>query len=200
MRQYRDTFTKWLLLLSVAVALSACGFHLRGKPNLPFKSIYLNVPVNSILGLQLKRYLKASGIEVTDSQKGAEAVFQLLADSQEKKILTLNTVGLVREYVLYKRSTFVVTDSKGKVIVPQSEIVLKRDITYNEEQELSKEAEEVILYNDMQADLVQQILRRMSAATLTRVTPVDGAENTDNSDSTDNTSSTHTADSPKGKE
>jgi LPS-assembly lipoprotein len=164
MRQYRDTFTKWLLLLSVAVALSACGFHLRGKADLPFKSIYLNVPVNSTLGLQLKRYLKASGIVVTDSPKEAEAIFQLLADTQEKKILTLNTVGLVREYVLYKRSTFVVTDNKGKVLVPPNEIVLKRDISYNEQQELSKQAEEVILYNDMQSDLVQQILRRMAAA------------------------------------
>jgi LPS-assembly lipoprotein len=164
MRQYRELFTKWLLLFSVAVALSACGFHLRGKADLPFKSIYLNVPVNSTLGLQLKRYLKASGIVVTDTPQQAEAVFQLLADTQEKKILTLNTVGLVREYVLYKRTTFVVTDSKGTILVPPNEIVLKRDISYNEQQELSKQAEEVILYNDMQSDLVQQILRRMSAA------------------------------------
>ncbi|HEY4318715.1 MAG TPA: LPS assembly lipoprotein LptE [Herbaspirillum sp.] len=164
MRQYRDIFTKWLLLLSVAVALSACGFHLRGKPDLPFKSIYLNVPVNSVLGLQLKRYLKASGVVVTDTPQQAEAIFQLLSDTQEKKILTLNTVGLVREYVLYKRSSFVVTDSKGKILVPVSSIVLKRDISYNEQQELSKQAEEVILYNDMQADLVQQIIRRMAAA------------------------------------
>jgi LPS-assembly lipoprotein len=174
MRQFRDTFTKWLLLLSVAVALSACGFHLRGKANLPFKSIYLNVPVNSQLGLQLKRYLKASGIVVTDNQKDAEAVFQLLSDTQEKKILTLNTVGLVREYILYKRSSFTVTDNQGKILVPPTEIVLKRDISYNEQQELAKQAEEVILYNDMQADLVQQILRRMSAATVTPAVPVDG--------------------------
>lgn len=164
MRQYRDLFTKWLLLIGIAAALSACGFHLRGKADLPFKSIYLNVPANSQLGLQLKRYLKASGVEVTDDPKQAEAIFQLLADTQEKKILTLNTVGLVREYVLYKRSTFAVTDNKGKILVPANEIVLKRDITYNEQQELSKQAEEVLLYNDMQSDIVQQMLRRMSAA------------------------------------
>jgi LPS-assembly lipoprotein len=176
MRQYRNVFTKWLLLLGVTLALSACGFHLRGKANLPFKSIYLNVPVNSALGLQLKRYLKASGIVVTDDAKTAEAIFQLLADTQEKKILTLNTVGLVREYVLYKRTRFVVTDASGQVLVPPSDIVLKRDISYNEQQELAKQAEEVILYNDMQADTVQQILRRMSAATLNAPVPVDGVD------------------------
>lgn len=178
MRQYRETFTKWLLLLSVAVALSACGFHLRGKPNLPFKSIYLNVPVNSPMGLQLKRYLKASGIVVTDNKKDAEAIFQLLSESQEQKILTLSTVGQVSEYVLYKRATFSVTDPKGKVLVPPSEIVLKRNISYNEQQALAKQAETVLLYNDMQTDLVQQILRRMEAITLTPEVPVDGAEGT----------------------
>jgi LPS-assembly lipoprotein len=176
---YRQIFIKWLLLLSVAVALSACGFHLRGKPNLPFKSIYLNVPPTSTLGLQLKRYLKASGIVVTDNQKDAEAVFQMLADTQERKILTLSTVGQVSEFVLYKRSTFTVTDAKGKVLIPPSEIVLKRNISYNSTQELSKQAEEVILYDDMQSDLVQQILRRMSAITLAPAEPVDGTDGTD---------------------
>jgi LPS-assembly lipoprotein len=177
--QYRETFTKWLLLLSVAVALSACGFHLRGKPNLPFKSIYLNVSPTSPLGLQLKRYLKASGIVVTDNQKDAEAVFRLIADTQEKKILTLSTVGQVSEYVLYKRTSFTVLDANGKVLVPPSEIVLKRDISYNTQQELSKQAEEVILYNDMQADLVQQILRRMSAITLAPAVLVDATDGTE---------------------
>ena len=174
---YRQIFAKWLLLLSVAVALSACGFHLRGKPNLPFKSIYLDS--NTPLGLQLKRYLKASGIVVTDNRKDAEAVFQLLADTQEKKILTLSTVGQVSEFVLYRRTSFTVIDAKGKVLVPPSEIVLKRDISYNTQQELSKQAEEVILYNDMQSDLVQQILRRMSAITLAPAVPVDGTDSTE---------------------
>jgi LPS-assembly lipoprotein len=176
MRQYRDTFTRWLLLLSAAVALSACGFHLRGKPNLPFKSIYLNVGPTSSLGIELKRYLKASGITVVDNRKDAEAVFQMLAESREKKILTINTQGLVREYVLYQRTRFSVIDSTGKILVPPNEIVLKRDITYNVQEELSKQAEEGLLYQDMQSDLVQQIVRRMSAITLAPAVPVDGTQ------------------------
>ena len=171
--QYRDTFTKWLLLFCLTAALSACGFHLRGKAVLPFKSIYLNVPVTSQVGLQLKRYLKASGIVVTDNAKDAEAIFQLLSDTREKKILTLNSVGLVREYVLYQRSSFSVTDPKGRVLVPPTEILLKRDISYNEQAELAKQAEEETMYKDMQSDLVQQILRRMSAISVTPAVPVD---------------------------
>ncbi|MNN27862.1 LPS-assembly lipoprotein LptE [compost metagenome] len=42
-------------------------------------------------------------------------------------------------------------------------ITLKRDLSYNEAQVLAKEAEEAMLYRDMQSDLVQQILRRIAA-------------------------------------
>ena len=42
-------------------------------------------------------------------------------------------------------------------------LTLKRDIGFNESQVIAKEAEEELLYRDMQSDLVQQILRRMSA-------------------------------------
>jgi LPS-assembly lipoprotein len=176
MRKNRDTFIKWLFLLSAVVALSACGFHLRGKPDLPFKTIYLSVAPTSQVGIQLKRYLRAAGVTVIDDKKDAEATFQMLAESREQKILTLNTLGQVSEYMLYQRSTFTVTDSKGAALVRPTEIVLKRDMTYNPSQELASQAQMEILYKDMQSDLVQQILRRMSSITKTPAVPVKSAE------------------------
>ncbi len=150
-------------MLLAAFTLSACGFHLRGPANLPFKTIYLGFSGNSPLGTELKRYIRASGVEVLDSPTDAEAVLQVLADTRERKILTLNTDGRVREYSLYQRFSFQVKNNKGAIIIAPASIVLKRDITYDENQELAKQAEEVLLYRDMQSDLVQQILRRLSA-------------------------------------
>ena len=43
-------------------------------------------------------------------------------------------------------------------------VQLTRDITYSDSDVLSKEAEEGLLYRDMQTDMVQQIMRRLSAA------------------------------------
>ena len=40
---------------------------------------------------------------------------------------------------------------------------LRRNIAVDESQVLAKESEEALLYRDMQADLVQQILRRLAA-------------------------------------
>lgn len=159
---HRITIPQWVLMLLMAVSLSACGFHLRGPANLPFKTIFLGFSGNSSLGADLGRYIRASGVSVVDRQADAEAVLQVLSDAREKKILTLNTDGRVREYSLYQRFNFLVKDKKGVIIVPPAEIVLKRDITYDENQELAKQAEEVLLYRDMQNDLVQQILRRLA--------------------------------------
>jgi len=42
--------------------------------------------------------------------------------------------------------------------------VLSRDVTFNDTEILAKEAEEQLLFRDMQADMVQQIIRRLAAA------------------------------------
>jgi LPS-assembly lipoprotein len=155
---------QYLLIVVAAIALSACGFHLREPAKLPFKTIYLGFSGNSSLGAELKRYLRVSDVNVLESATQAEAVLQVLNDSREKKILTLTTSGTVSEYSLYQRFTFQLKNNQGVVIIPPATIVLKRDITYDANQALAKEAEEALLYRDMQSDLVQQIIRRLAAS------------------------------------
>jgi LPS-assembly lipoprotein len=50
------------------------------------------------------------------------------------------------------------------VYLPTNEVLLTRDVSYSDAQVLAKEAEEALLYRDMQSDMVQQILRRLVAA------------------------------------
>ncbi len=52
----------------------------------------------------------------------------------------------------------------GFTTLPTSEILVTRDMAYSDAQVLAKEAEEALLYRDMQSDMVQQILRRLVAA------------------------------------
>lgn len=157
------TFTQWLFVLAMLL-LSGCGFHMRGAPDLPFKSIYLDLPDTSPLYTELSRNLRAGGTVVATTPKDAEAVLTVLADQREKKILTLNTFGRVREYALYQNFRFTVKDSNNATLVPPTDISLKREITYNEQQELSKQAEETLLYREMQSDIVQRILRLIAAS------------------------------------
>jgi LPS-assembly lipoprotein len=47
--------------------------------------------------------------------------------------------------------------------VPSSLVQLTRDMTYDDSQILAKEAEEQLLFRDMQSDMVQQVLRRLAS-------------------------------------
>ena len=51
----------------------------------------------------------------------------------------------------------------GKELIPETELLQQRDISFNESAVLAKEAEEALLYRDMQTDIVQQLMRRLAA-------------------------------------
>lgn len=148
----------------LALLISACGFHLRGEADLPFRTLYVPNATSGI-ALELKRHLQsASGTRVVDDPKAAQALLQFTEESRGKEILALNTAGRVREYRLVYLVGFRVADGKGGEYVPRNLIRLERDITYDDTVALAKEAEEQLLFRDMQADMVQQILRRLTAA------------------------------------
>jgi LPS-assembly lipoprotein len=100
---------------------------------------------------------------VVDDPKEAEANLIVLGDRQEKVILSLNAAGRAREYDLVRTFTFKVTAADSTELLPPSRITLRRDMTFNDDQVLSKESEEALLWRDMQSDLIQQVLRRLSS-------------------------------------
>ena len=170
------------IALASTVMLSACGFKLRGSvlgTNLPFKTIYLGVSDSSALGVELRRYIRSSGeLQIVPNKEDAEAILDILSETRDKQILSLNSQGRVREYLLNYRVTIRVRDNKNVDLLPATQLALKRDISYNEEFVLAKESEEALLYRDMQSDLVQQILRRLSAikpVTVDTATPASDA-------------------------
>ncbi|HEY1042822.1 MAG TPA: LPS assembly lipoprotein LptE [Telluria sp.] len=148
---------------ALALALASCGFQLRGSSELPFSSIYLGFPETSPLGVELKRNLRGGNAVVVDDAARADAALEVLSESRNKQILSLNSAGRVREYLLLYTLVFRVRDNKGGEIMPATEITLRRNISFNESETLAKESEEALLYRDMQGDLVQQILRRLAA-------------------------------------
>lgn len=151
----------------LAATLAACGFQLRGtgdRYDMPFESIYLAFPETSPLGTELRRNLRAiDSVRIAEDASKAEALFDVLSESRGKSILSLNSLGRVREYSLSYTLVFRVRDANNKVLLGPTEITLRRNIAFDESQVLANEAEEQMLYRDMQADLVQQILRRLAA-------------------------------------
>jgi len=153
-----------IALAAAVTLLAACGFQLRGAADLPFDTLYLPGATGGI-ALELKRNIQSgSATRVVDDPDAAQARLEFSEETRSKEILALSTAGRVREYRLVYRVGFRVGDGKGNDFVPPSTVTLTRDVTYDDAAALAKETEEQQLFRDMQADMVQQIMRRVSAA------------------------------------
>ena len=156
-----------LLLAAASAALAGCGFQLRQAPHFAFSSIYVAAPPNSALGKELRRSIASSdNVRVVDdpmARAGAQVVLDLVADQREKVVVGLSASGQVREFQLRSRVRFRLSTPAGKELIPETELLQQRDISFNESAVLAKEAEENLLYRDMQTDIVQQLMRRLAA-------------------------------------
>lgn len=161
------TLVRVLVTCLMAAVLAGCGFQLRGSNgqyNLPFNSIWLSFNEASPLGTELKRNLRAGdSVRIEPDASKAEALFDVIGETRGKSILSLNSLGRVREYSLSYTLVFQVRDANNRQLLAPTEITLRRNIAFDESQVLAKESEEALLYRDMQSDLVQQILRRLVA-------------------------------------
>ncbi|MES2414198.1 MAG: LPS assembly lipoprotein LptE [Pseudomonadota bacterium] len=161
----------WLTLMAATTAAmaSGCGFELRKAPNFPFKTLFSPFSEGSTLGTELRRSLESGGNVrvITDSRliDQADVILDVLNDVREKVVLSRNAAGLVREFQLRIRFSFRLRTPGGRELIPSSEIVQQRDISFNESAALAKESEEALLYREMQSDIVQQIMRRLAAVT-----------------------------------
>jgi len=154
-----------ILAIAMLSALTACGFQLRGQARLPFETLHVALPDISPLGIELKRYIIAgTHTRLVSDPAAAQAILSVASEERAKTILSLDAAGRVREFKLRYVLSFRVHDAKGRDYLPQNEIRLARDISFVDTQVLAKESEELLLFRDMQSDMVQQILRRLAAA------------------------------------
>ena len=162
-------FCLTLLATSMSLGVAGCGFALRGTPNFAFKSLFSPFAESSLLGTELKRSLEAGGnVRVISDVRQidqADVILDVLLDRREKTVVAVNASGQVREFQLRIRFQFKLRSTKGKELIPTTEILQKRDISFNESAVLAKETEEGLLYREMQSDIIQQIMRRLATVT-----------------------------------
>jgi LPS-assembly lipoprotein len=151
--------------LLLASGVAACGFHLRGEANYAFKTVYVNYPSTAPITTDLRRSLEAAGsAKVVAAADKAQVVLDVNSVEDNKHILSLSSGGKVFEYLLTKRVLFRVHDAEGNDWLPTTEVLIRRTYTYSDTEALAKTYEEERLWRDMQADAVQQIVRRLQVA------------------------------------
>ena len=153
------------LIPPAGLAVAGCGFKLRGSQNYGFERIAVLPNPGGPLVTELRRSL-ANAVTVLPAEaplSQAQVVLDLLQEQREKIVVGVNASGQVREFQLRLRVRFKLRTPQGQELIGPSEISQQRDISFNESAVLAKEAEEGLMYRDMQSDIVQQLLRRLAA-------------------------------------
>jgi LPS-assembly lipoprotein len=142
--------------------LAACGFQLRGSTELPFQRIALQgFAPRSPFAEELRKTL-AQSAEVVATPAQAQVVLHALSDRRERSVVASTTAGQVRELTLRVRLEFKLTTPGGRELIPTTELLLSRDMSYSETVALAKEYEEEQLLRAMQSDIIGQLMRRLA--------------------------------------
>lgn len=154
--------TAWATLAAAAGLLAGCGFQPRGTTELPFSRIALEgFAVRSPLAEELKRTLSRSA-EVVPGPAQAQVVLHAMNDARERSVVASTSAGQVRELQLRVRLEFRLATPSGRELIPATELLLVRDMSFSETRALAKEYEEAQLLRAMQSDMVAQLMRRLA--------------------------------------
>ena len=154
-----------LIAVPLFAFLGGCGFKLRGNQKFAFDTIAITPEAGGLVATELIRYLGKVVRPLVSPAGGQppQVIMDILQDAREKTIVGVNSSGQVREFQLRLRVRFKLRTPQGREIIAPTEIMQQRDISFSETAVLAKEAEEVLMYRDMQSDIVQQLLRRLAA-------------------------------------
>lgn len=145
--------------LACALLLSACGFQLRGVQDLSFTTLYMQGATT--INKPLKKSLEVNGVSVVNNPEKAELFMELVSESSQQNILSLSGSGRVREFELLYRVSFRLRNPASETWGEVQTVQNRRDFSYDDSQLLGKQAEETRLFDDMKADTVREIMRRL---------------------------------------
>jgi LPS-assembly lipoprotein len=165
------------LLLLCGLALAACGFHLRRSAALPpsMQRVHLTVDGGGDLQRSLARTLVASGIDVQDDSAPGVAELDVTTARFSTNSLSINGSARVTEYAVRYHVEFNVKDGAGNLLVPNQQIDMSREYSYNAGDTVGSSAEVEQLQRSLTDDMVQAILFRLQAAAKHPEAVLDGA-------------------------
>lgn len=149
----------------VLAALAGCGFHLQGRTPLP--------PVLAVTYVQaedpqsdfvqgLRKALIVSGAKVARSSEQASGVVRIAADEVKRTVESVSARNTPREFEITYTVRFAVS-AGGKDLLPEQEVSLSRDFSFDERKLLAKDHEEDTLREALARDLVGIVMRRLSS-------------------------------------
>ncbi|QSX77219.1 LPS-assembly lipoprotein LptE [Agrilutibacter solisilvae] len=157
------------LIVSLALALTACGFHLRNDLTLPpdlgpvqVKSVDRYSPLADSLRSSIQRAGVATG---TGGQN--TVVLDLLSERWGDTPISVDQFGRSQEYSLRHAVIFELRLADGTDLMPRQTIELSRDYISNPVNTIGTEGEREMLVRELRREMSASILRRIGAVART---------------------------------
>ena len=169
-RQVAVRIFSYLVPFISCLALSACGFHLRGASSatLPPELAEMRVTMAGAgyppLLIEVRNALLGLGtVKLTDDVAASVPVLQLYGESSGTRVLAIDASGRVSAYLLEYRVDFSLNGADGKPLLPRQAVKLQREYTFDRLNVLATEKQSEFLQTEMRRDATQQILRRLAS-------------------------------------
>jgi len=143
--------------------LSACGWRVRGKIDLPYRHLFLSGSMTPEFRDTLEMYLRVNDIQLVKSVKEAELVLEIITEQNAKQVLSYNGAGQITAYRIISRVAFRTFDSNGIEVTPEADIYLTRDVDFDQSNVLSFDLLVTEFIKSMRVDIINQLMRRLSA-------------------------------------
>ena len=146
--------------LILVLALSACGFHLRGAMALPYNLDPVKVVSTdrySPLALTLAEALTRAGATPATADTENPAVLELLAERWGDTPVSVDERGRAQEFSLRYAVVFELRNGDGTLLVPRQNIELSRDYISVPEASIGTEGERDIHVREMRREMAASV-------------------------------------------
>lgn len=151
------------LPLAVLSLLTACGFQLQSRAELPVEMQRTRLEVAlpySEFARRLETHLEQSGVQVVTAPGGA-ALLEVPVNDTRKEIQSIGDNARVREFLIRHTVQFRLLGSDGKELIPMQTFEQSRIYSFNEQDILAAEREDEFLRNEMADSLARMVVRRL---------------------------------------
>ncbi len=152
-----------ILLFSIFALVSACGFKLQTRVELPpdmaRTRLIIQAP-QSEFARRIKSLLEQNGVQLVRSGE-ATATFEIPLNSIRREIQSIGEGARVREFRVRHTVQFRLVDSKGKELIPLQSFEQSRVYSFNASNILASEREFEFLSNELSDSMARMVIRRL---------------------------------------
>ncbi len=155
-----------LILMGFLLLTMGCGFHLRGELPEAVKEQSLamtGISKSNPLYVNFVQKLTVAGGVLAAKPSEAFAIINVIKARQLRRPITLSAVGRANMFDLSFLLVFEVQTPKGKVLMPERELVVRREYFNTQSSPLGQGLEETQIRIEMENEAAQQLLRQVLA-------------------------------------